>query len=284
MLQTTEDLHALPEHYHRLFTMISRYRPEIIRDLQRLRCEVSGWRWNIDEDCENGLRQTYSVFDRLLQWQDRLGALRQIDGDGIGELLALYSLYVTAQAYGNYWQVLLDGVIFEGVMEAEAGRLLTELSKRVEVPVVELMFDVVEPQTGYQYLPVAAERKARSDALIASLSERLGPSGREFMDTFHRFIHIYSQSKCWNLVFKKCHAKRLDIVFPAYHNRLAAACTQLGFPVSGDTWLPWNLLPHIEQTILPQLFRNRAPSMSELARILNVDSPWPSLPSSLKAQ
>lgn len=168
-----------------------------------------------------------------------------------------FNAFLRIYTHANYWYVLLDGVIFEGVFEDAAGKLLEEIAETARMPLLGLLTDVVEPLTPYHYVEIAEERVAAAELQRTRLLAALG--GRsDLKQAFDRFLLFHSAVKKWQMDFKEVHRRYFPRYIPKVRSLALESARALGVGIrdedllmSQDDSRPWRLLEIVTEQLVP---------------------------------
>jgi hypothetical protein len=157
------------------------------------------------------------------------------------------------QLQGNYWHVVIDGVIFEGVFEDVCEARLAEVCTAAGVELLQILSEVVEPLTPYTFVQISKERIAAAEAkkktIIAQLQSAKRPDLAEYLE---KFIPFYSAQKRWQMDFKSVHRDCHMTIMTPVNVDLIAAARELGLQIEEEEIsTSWDIIDVIDERILP---------------------------------
>jgi hypothetical protein len=204
----------------------------------------------LDRLCEAGCTIIHGVFATVDHWREHLAreapALPQ-------RAFVLANLFTNIYTQANYWYVLLDGVLFEGMFERDGATLLASVSAGADVSVLDLLQNVLDPLTEYRYVPATQAETAAARSAFAHIQDRLVAVGRgDVAAALARFVPFYSAVKRWQVVFKDVSRQHFQRVIPPLRADLLSAAEELGIKVLDPA--PWALLTLIDERLLPAVF------------------------------
>jgi hypothetical protein len=246
-----DDLKYLPDVYVRLFHAIERKRPSMTDAFAQTLELTTTWNAEVlDKLCSDGCAIIRGVFATADHWLERLAhdrpALTQ-------RTFVLANLFTHIYTQANYWHVLLDGVLFEGVFERDGEALLASVASSAEIDILDLLQNVLDPLTEYRYVPATEAETQAARSALQQIQDKLALAGRrDVAATLARFVPFYSSVKRWQVVFKDLSKQSFQRVIPPLRAELLSAARELGVEVPDPA--PWALLTFIDERLLPAVF------------------------------
>ncbi len=232
--------------YKDLYKAISEIRPSIENQYRRIHDEISRWEWDIVHDCgaaNKEIRSTMVFVEEQLDWIDQQKVLSDEQ-----RLFMLGSLYRLIYSHANYWYVLIDGVIFEGLVETLSELLIKKVAAKLQQSELDILSDLIEPLTDYQYIAVSSERKQSAQNMLLILQSK---DHRLYLEV-NRFIQTYSRIKEYQLMFGKLQRTFFEPIIPRCHKEIVNLIEQMDIrELSTEDRMPWNFLPLLWNNILP---------------------------------
>ena len=255
MLSKVRQLKYLSDIYKELFGLIEKYRPVFNDILAQLWREIEAMEFQIDSYAQRGLSMIYGTMKFT---QDAYKRLKPIHERGAMDdrlyFHLIYSLWKIAYLYGNSWYILIDGVIFEGVFEEESQKMLQRISSQLPDTSLLDLLEMCDCLTAYQYLGVAQDQAQKAKQQYKAIITHLRQHGAEAEgQLLQKFIELYSRFKYWQEQFNQAWETALEPILPILWDEMLALLRQFGFSMNGELALPWNLMPYIDEHVLPQL-------------------------------
>lgn len=247
---------SLPEVYVLLYNAIRNARPSIDTHLDECVEAVEAWNApKLDMLFETGahnMEATFRFVDNCLTTINQ-----QPPSEPLRSFL-ICQVYKHIYTHANYWYVLMDGVILEGVFEHNGEAFLSEVARTANLPLLTLMQDVIEPLTAYHYAPISTERLAKATELKTQVQQALSEAGRsDLAEALEPFISVYAVVKRWHVRWKEISVRTLQHYIPLVRGMIMDLISQLKLETPKNLAMPWNLLPFVDDEIVPALFRSQ---------------------------
>lgn len=259
-----ENLQHLPSVYVALYDAISKHRPSLTDRLAECQQAMEALNTNLLEQfflsTVSHVNATFRYVEKVIDLTDS-GAV----SPEIGRPL-ICEAYRRVYTHANYWYVLVDGVVLEGIFEAAGDELLQEISNAADVSELALLEGVFDPLTTYHYVHVDTAKVRRARALKAEIEGRLERCGHHTtILRLNRFLHLYDLVKRWQPRFGELSASTFQRVIPRLREMVIGVATDVGVTVGEEDAMPWRLLDLIDETILPACFEHMGPLGDVLA-------------------
>ena len=249
---SVQSLRNLSFIYKDLYKAISEIRPSIKNQYRRIHDEISYWEWDIVHDCgvaNNEIRSTMVFVEEQLDWIDQKKELSNEQ-----RLFMLANLYRLIYSHANYWYVLIDGVIFEGLVETLSELLIKKVAAELQRSELDILSDMIEPLTDYQYIAVSSEREQSAHNMLLVLQSK----NHQLSLEVSRFIQTYSHIKEYQLMFGDLQRTFFGPIIPRCHKKIIDLIEQIGIhKLSTEDRMPWNFLPLLRDNILPAVLAKR---------------------------
>ncbi len=245
---SVQSLDRLSFIYKELYETISKLRPSLKYQYRRIHDDINRWEWDITNDCniaEKEIRSTMFFVDKQLNWIDQEETLSDEH-----RMFMLCTLYRLIYSHANYWYVLIDGVIFEGLVEPLTERLIKEVGVVLHRSELEILSDLIEPLTDYQYKAISSKRKDAAENMLQVLQS----SDHQLALKVSKFTQTYSCIKEYQLMFEELHRTFFEPLIPRTHKKIVDLIQQMDIrELSQEDRLPWNFLPLLWDEILPSM-------------------------------
>lgn len=245
---SVQNLSPLSYIYKELYEVIFKLRPSIEGEYQRIHNEIDHWDWDAARDCktaEKAIRSTMGFVGEQLDWIDQ-----QKELSNESRLFMISSLYRLIYSHANYWYVLIDGVIFEGLAEVLSEHLIKKVASELEQSELVILSDLVEPLTDYQYTAISIQREQSAQDMLFRLKSR----NQQLYHELNKFIQTYSSIKEYQLMFNELHGTYFQPLIPRCHKKIVDLIELMGIrELSTDDMMPWNLLLLLWDDILPAM-------------------------------
>ena len=234
--------------YKELYRTIAELRPSIEDEYQRIHDELDRWEWDVARDCDianREIRSTMVFVGEQLDWIDQQQCLSSEQ-----RLFMIATLYRLIYSHANCWYVLIDGVIFEGLVETLSEILIRTVAAALQQSELDILSDLIEPLTDYQYKTISSERQQSAQDMLLVLQFR----DQELHDEARKFVRIYSGIKEYQLMFNELHGTFFQPLIPRCHQELVGLIEEIGIrELSDDDKMPWNFMPLLWEDILPSV-------------------------------
>lgn len=253
-LTNVETLPHLDDVYKRLYASIKKYRPTIEDRFQECVLLVKDFDLKMNSLIELGITEIRNTFWFIEQ---SLNILEKHELPQPFRAQYILENYKRIYTHANYWYVLLDGVILEGVFEAAGEEFLRHISKITKVDMLEILQDIVDPLTQYHYVrDFSSERlvdaRQRKEKLHKTLLEN---SDGELARKFERFIAFYSEVKRWHEMFTDVSKNTFQKLLPPLRDEIILISEEFGVARAKEM-PPWDLLDLIEEELIPAICRH----------------------------
>ncbi len=249
---SVQSLHNLSVIYKDFYEAISEIRPSIKGQYQRIHDEISCWEWDIVHDCgvaNTEIRSTMVFVKEQLDWIDQEKELSNQQ-----KLFMLGSLYRLIYSHANYWYVLIDGVIFEGLVETLTELLIKKVATELQRSELDILSDLIEPLTDYQYVAVSSEREQSARNMLLMLQSK----NHQLSLEVRRFIQTYSHIKEYQLMFGELQRTFFSPIIPRCHKKIVDLIEQMDIhKLSTEDRMPWKFLSLLWDNILPAVLTER---------------------------
>ena len=224
-MSSLSDFPLLDQIYIDLFNAIARQRPLITKEYEELKRLAEEFNHDdFEKKVMEGLEQirgTFHMVDRMLEASKK-------EESAISSLLILEA-HQLIYTHANIWHVVIDGVIFESVYEVSGNELLDDVASTVGMGVLELLMDVVEPLSSYNYIEIDEDRVHRAHQLRQQFSPKLE---KHLSERFERFLEFHSGVKRWQVEFQDHSRKYFQVYIPKVREMCIICSRELGFNLS----------------------------------------------------
>lgn len=251
------EVNALPELadvYKSLFALVVRYRPGFSRLYDQISASVAELNLDLDEICgpiPETIPRSIEMADRLSREASELLDTGTISREAC--LVLSVGAYRLVYTSGDAWYVLVDGVLLEGLLEQRVDQLIADVRGPIAIDPLEFL-SILELACGHVYAVSATARvleaKTRLENVVASL---VGAGRSDLAAQVRSFTSIYGRLKYWQEVCHNLSNTYLQPTIPVIRSRLLEAAARCGFEVPKEKRAPWELLPYVDDFILPQI-------------------------------
>lgn len=252
-MREIDNLKYLSDVYKELFKLVIKYRPSLQTYLTRVWEKIRKMDIDLDEcakECYENFIEGMKAVEEMHEKLENLYTKKLIDDREY--FIYLFSLYKLAYTHGNAWYILMDGVVFEGILEEEMEQFLTYATSKMGISVLEFM-ETIEPlTTPYTHKDPKSREKAKKkfEAYLKKLREC---NDVETTDKVMRFLDIYRKLKLWQKKFNLAYDEHLHKPLQKLWSSLTNILKSFNITVPDKYLMPWTFIPYIEDAVLPDI-------------------------------
>ena len=132
--------------------------------------------------------------------------------------------------------------------------LIKKVAAELQRSELDVLSDLIEPLTDYQYIAVSSGRKQSAQNMLLMLQSR---NHRLYLEV-DKFIRTYSRIKEYQPMFGKLQRTFFEPIIPRCHKEIVNLIEQMDIrELSKEDRMPWNFLPLLWNNILPKVLVQR---------------------------